>query len=191
MSHTIHIAEHEIDAVSRNPPDELIRHLHQAAAAGQLAEMVTLLARGLSINAPDADGRTPLHHAVIARQEAMVRSLLSRNAQVNCFDCWLRTPLHEAASTGQVAISQTLLTFGADVAMRERLHHMTALHLAVLNGHEHMVALLLSWGASLLATDIFGVTPLALARSSEQFAIAERIELWIREHPGESPHGGG
>ncbi|OPZ87964.1 MAG: Ankyrin repeats (3 copies) [bacterium ADurb.Bin429] len=178
MSHTTHTGEHETDAASRYPPDDLIRELHHAAATGQISRVATLLAGGLSINAPDADGKTPLHHAVIAGREEMVLSLLSRSAQVNCFDRWLRTPLHEAASTGQVTIAKALLTFGADIAVRERMHQMTALHLAVLNEHAHMVAFLLSWGASPLATDIFGVTPFELARSSNQL-ITEQIDHWI------------
>ena len=54
--------------------------LHQAARAGQLAEVEALLQQGASLNAPDGAGRTALVLAVIHGHSELVRRLLALGA---------------------------------------------------------------------------------------------------------------
>ncbi|MES2955028.1 MAG: ankyrin repeat domain-containing protein [Pseudomonadota bacterium] len=54
--------------------------LHQAARAGQLAEVETLLQQGATLNVPDSAGRTSLVLAVIHGHSALVQRLLALGA---------------------------------------------------------------------------------------------------------------
>ncbi len=60
--------------------------LHQAARAGQLAEVEALLQQGAALNAPDGAGRTALVLAVIHGHSALVRRLLALGANPALLD---------------------------------------------------------------------------------------------------------
>lgn len=72
------------------------------------------------------------------------------------------TPLQRLAKTGDPEGVKAQLEAGVDVSQRDGAGQ-TALHWAVLRGHEQVAALLLAWGADVNAADAQGVTPLLIA----------------------------
>jgi ankyrin repeat protein len=105
-------------------------------------------------------GATPLHYAARGGREDVVKFLLGKGADANSQheDGW--TPFTEASSQGHVGVAQLLLEHMGvwDVDTQDR-NRKTALHWAAGNGHEDMVAFLLSKGASATITSDEGLTP--------------------------------
>jgi ankyrin repeat protein len=126
--------------------------LHRASIDGH-GELVALLLRaGADEDARDSDAITPLFCAVESSQPVIVQQLLTAGADPCAVDGGHRSVLHMAAMSGDAAILQQLL-MAAMVAGRlgevvdAVADGMTALHLAVENGHTRCVPLLLAAGA--------------------------------------------
>ena len=66
---------------------------------------LTLLAKGVSIDAPDADGNAPLHLAVLYANPALIRFLVSRGASLQLANAAGKTPaqLAEELQIGEAA----------------------------------------------------------------------------------------
>ena len=70
------------EALAGLPPDQAAR-LRAAAAAGRTAEVKTLLARGVAVDAPDADGDTALMKSIQADQPATAALLRRHGASLD------------------------------------------------------------------------------------------------------------
>nr|WP_315487666.1 ankyrin repeat domain-containing protein [uncultured Undibacterium sp.] len=68
---------------SISPETDVDTRLHEAAEAGDLLAVKSLLSQGCAINAIDICGRTPLHFAAGNNQLGMVEYLVSVGADVN------------------------------------------------------------------------------------------------------------
>jgi glutaminase len=75
-----------------------------AASVGDLLTIQQLLARGLSPDAADYDGRTPMHLAAAEGREAIVQFLITRGANLTPLDRWGHTPLDDARSGNHTAV---------------------------------------------------------------------------------------
>jgi ankyrin repeat protein len=73
-------AQESLAAQAPRSAAALAAALHQAARAGQLADLEALLQQGAPLNAPDGAGRTALSLAVIHGHSALVRRLLALGA---------------------------------------------------------------------------------------------------------------
>ncbi|KAK3291252.1 ankyrin repeat-containing domain protein [Chaetomium fimeti] len=125
-----------------------------------------LLNYGADMNSTDAHGRTALHHASVFSSGGRVRELVQflggptdSGLVVNVADARGWTPLHYAClfgfwadSEGQAATARLLLENGADVSIRTN-NGWTPLSLAALTANQHLVDLLLDYGAR--AEDLF------------------------------------
>jgi hypothetical protein len=72
--------------------------LVNAAGAGELGTVQAMLKRGISINAVDHTGDTPLHMAAALGNEKMVSYLIQNGARVNALNLYGDSPLERAAS---------------------------------------------------------------------------------------------
>ncbi len=91
-----------------------------AAAEGNLDTVTQLLKVDPALlNAPDAEGRTPLIVAAAWGQLPIVELLLGKGADVNLVDKDKRSALHWAAGMGRTAIVQRLLQRKADANARD------------------------------------------------------------------------
>jgi hypothetical protein len=89
--------------------------IHNAVRNGNLNRVRTLLNQGVSVNARDQAGFTPLHAAAFARRLNVVQELLKRGAHVNPRNMWGSTPLH---LTRDPQIFHALIEAGANPKYR-------------------------------------------------------------------------
>ena len=116
--------------------------LHEAAIAGDVASIRTLLAEGAEIDARDDTGRTPVMAATAARQVDAVRVLVDAGADVDIRDDRLDNPFLYAGAEGLLDILRIVNEAGADPAITNRFGGI-ALIPASERGHVEVVRYLL------------------------------------------------
>lgn len=135
--------------------------LHQAAAAGDLARVQSLLDQGADVSQKDNRGWTPLHHAVRSGRKEVVQGLLGKGASAEAADFYGRNPLHLASGSGKETIATLLLAKGANISVKDN-SGSTALHAAAGSDNvgRDFLEFLLAKGADVKATNMAGQTPL-------------------------------
>ncbi len=121
--------------------------LHDAAKAGDVAQIDLLLAQGADIN-QSSGLAPPLYYAIHERHVEAAELLIEHGADVNAQSTW-GAPLHAAASQGLSSIASLLLERGADPNVRWK--QLTPLHIAARDGEIEVVAALLDHGADINA----------------------------------------
>jgi ankyrin repeat protein len=152
-----------------------------------------------NVNAPNEYGQLPLHVAAAEGDAAAVQRLLSRGADPNpplrtkepMNSDWGSTPLHFAAASGNAECVRMLLTAGGSVNVKNDLG-VTPLHRAV--RYADAAALLLDRGASPIAADACGRTPLHWAacddencRATASLLLARGADAKAIDHEGRTP----
>src|SRR5262252_3304632 len=123
---------------NQQPPES---PLIQAARAGSLDTINSLLDAGADVNLPGPTGddwdATPLQHAILARQSGAVRLLLDRGADPNrVASPKAPAPLLLAAGDTDPTFVNLLLAYGADPAVEDE-SGVTPLSRAVSAGTFH------------------------------------------------------
>lgn len=159
--------------------DEDGRSLLSQAILAEREELVTmLLAKGANIHSTDRDGKQPIHYAVAAENPQFMEDLLTRKADINAMSAIGETPLHVAINSGNPALVQTIIDRNADVTVRQKSkeHIPSPILLAIINGEEKMVDLLLKANPALaLSTDVLGTTAIRHAQLSGYDNITELL----------------
>ena len=147
------------------------------------SEIVRLMIdKGADVMARDKDGASVLEAAAWVNDAESVRLLLSKGADPNTKDAARLTPLLQAASNGDrnAEVVRLLLQHGADVNAVSAevldtakngplaLGFLTPLLSAVAQESYETVELLVNAGANVNAKDVRGMTPLALAFTSDR-----------------------
>ena len=127
--------------------------LHEAAKAGDVAEINRMVADGADFNELDDDGVTPLRYAAYEGHAAAVDALIGAGVDTD----ELMGPLIIAAEQGHVAVIDTLINAGAGVNGGEPLHS------AASYGHVAAINALIKAGADVNWRDGLGWTPLHYA----------------------------
>ena len=135
------------------------------------------LASGWDIDAPNADGETPLDLAIRWEHNGALALLLEAGADPSVPDGRRMTPLHRVGGWGDLSAAELLLGAGADLSARDELG-ATPLHRATVNDAGEFVRALLDAGADVDARDRDGNTPLhwALRDQTAGLAIAVLLE---------------
>ena|ERR1051325_4264832 len=122
--------------------------LAEAAAAGDVRKVKSLLGSGAKVLAPiGASGTTAAH---LAASHPQVLSLLLESGGkrvASKADDLGRTPLMAAVEAGNIESVKLLLDAGADVNARDQEHGNTAIRAAAFAGSPELVKLLLAAGA--------------------------------------------
>jgi ankyrin repeat protein len=95
----------------------------------------------------NANGQTPLAMAAVLGHIDVVKQLLEKGAalEITPYERKL-PPLHLVALNGHTEVLRLLLLYGADVGLRNHMHH-TCVHQGARRGHVQVVKLLLGVGA--------------------------------------------
>lgn len=138
--------------------------LHGAAYKGDIAEVQSLLASGVDVNAKGGLEDTPLHEAVQQGHVEIVRLLLAKGAAIDAKNRLGWTPLYQAVYFGKsTEIVQLLISNGANVDTKDK-DGETMLFLAVRRHAPPGVAeLLIDGGADIRARNRHGNTPARVA----------------------------
>ncbi|KAH7529250.1 hypothetical protein FEM48_Zijuj05G0164600 [Ziziphus jujuba var. spinosa] len=182
---TLYIGIHELEFALR---------VNCAAYVGDLYRVKRLIGAGADPNKTDYDGRSPLHVSASKGYEDITAFLIDRGVDVNMSDKFGNTPLIDAIKNGHDQVASLLAKAGAtltfddtggflcNTVMKRDLDLLkrvlandinpnaknydlrTPLHIAASEGLYTMAELLLSAGASVLAKDRWGNTPLDEAR---------------------------
>ena len=123
-----------------------------AAKAGDSRTVRTLVRQRVDVNAPEADGTSPLHWAVWSEDVETVTVLLRAGAKVRAANRYGVTPLTVAATNGNAPIIELLLKAGAD-ANTATPEGETALMTAARSGSVAAVRTLLAHGANVNAKE--------------------------------------
>ena len=149
--------------------------LPQAAAQADLQLVRQLLAARADVNAPDADGTTPLHWAVWADHPETVEELLRAGAKATPPNAFGVTPIYTAAERGNARIIRRLLAAGATANGTDRSGE-TVLMAAVRSGSVDAVTALVDAGADVNAVDSqLGYSVLMLAVRSDSAPIVKLL----------------
>src|SRR5689334_21183513 len=147
--------------------------LIDAVKRGDVNAVRTLIAQKADVNAPDADGSTPLHWATQRDDTAMAEALIAAGANVKAKTRYNVTPLSLASASGDAKLIDRLLKAGADPNETAE-EGQTALMTASLTGKPDAVRLLLETGANVNAVEPYkGQTALMWAASEGNTAAAE------------------
>ena len=136
-----------------------------AAMRDDVEAVRSLVARGVDVNAAQADGMTALHWAAVNGNPALAEILVRAGANLEG-----RTrngayrPLHLASRAGHHPVARVLLEAGSEVDAPTATGGASALHLAAAAGSVETIEALLEHGAVLDARDrAWGQTPLVYA----------------------------
>ena len=150
----------------REGHDGKLSSLRYAIMRGEAGIVSMLLELGADPNGIDADGNTALHDAASQTSSPVIQLLLEHGAKIDVRDKDGLLPLHLAALSGSADVIKTLLAHGADVSALTRDSHESALHIAAAWGRLEAVRVLLDAGASSLAKDSKGRTPVDRAAAN-------------------------
>jgi len=153
--------------------------LVDAAQQPDPAQALALIDHGADVNAPAADGTTPLMWAAHRGDFTLVQALLKAHAKVDLSNSYGANAMLEAAQFGDVRIIEALLKAGANVESPNP-DGETALMLVARAGNIEAGKLLLKHGANVNAQENFrGQTPLIWAAAESQPAM---VKLLIDAH---------
>ena len=149
--------------------------LIDAVKRGDVNAVRTLIAQKIDVNAPDADGSTPLHWAAQRDDVPMADLLIAAGAHVKAKTRYNVTPLSLACTNGDAKLVDRLLKAGADPNETSE-EGQTALMTASLTGKPEAVKLLIETGANVNAVEPYkGQTALMWAASEGNTAAADLL----------------
>ena len=154
-------------------PEEKLR---TAAMDGYLIRVERLLLDGVSPEAADERGVTPLHLAAKNGHREVVAFLLNHGAPMDHIRQDGVTPIFLAAQEGHRDIVALFLGKGAEVNQQARVGSVTLLHLGAYRGDQEMVSLLLTYGADKNARMSSGERPVDLARQQGHTTLIPLLE---------------
>lgn len=149
--------------------------LHLACHENKLNVVNHLLLNGVSVHIRDRYERTPLTEAVATDNHEIINLLINCGAHLTGSSRGIGEQLCAAAARGSLLRLQSYQLAGADLAQPDPSGR-TALHVAALHGHLHIVEYLLKNLDNFYEKDMLGLTPLDYAKRTEQVAVVALLK---------------
>jgi ankyrin repeat protein len=159
------------------------------AMTGNVEGVNMLLARGVKLDPPRADSKTPLMMAAYTGVPPIVATLIEKKADVNAKDDFGATALDFAARGGHVDVANILIGAGAKIEVKDD-EGTTPLMAAAMNGRTEMVKLLLQHGAKPNERDHSGRSALLLAAQYGDYPEIVRELIKAGANPGAADMNG-
>ncbi|MDH4241512.1 MAG: ankyrin repeat domain-containing protein, partial [Phycisphaerae bacterium] len=161
--------------VSSNSGDQKSSNsIHEAAAAGHLNLVKSLIKTGTDVNVKGRLDYTPLHHAAENGHADLVKFLISSGADLEARNHNGRTPPALAACKGHKGMVELLITKGADFNTKD-IWYKKLLHHAAENGHADLARFLIAKGADIESQTNLDYTALSLAASQGHRQMVELL----------------
>jgi ankyrin repeat protein len=150
--------------------------IFQAVLKESLPDVKIVIASGAAVEIADEEGWTPLFYASRDGLTEIAAELIKSGANVNARDPDLMTPLHFAAQEFHTDIALLLIESGAAVDSQDRYGN-SPLWRAVFEsqGRSEMIKLLLRAGADKTVRNKTGVSPDKLAKSINNYKVANLL----------------
>ena len=163
-------------------PEQLYRNLLVLSKKGDRESFLGALDKILllphsDINYRDESGFTALHYACDEGNLKIVDILLKTNCDVNAKTNDKKTPLHLTTSHGYFDLSKMLIENGAVINIGDNEKN-TPLHLSVIGGYVELTKFLLDKLPKADTKNIYGKTPLDLAKKEE---IKEILQTYLNK----------
>ncbi|MFB3045614.1 MAG: ankyrin repeat domain-containing protein, partial [Acidiferrobacterales bacterium] len=185
--HLVHKCESETTGAICGAPDEaaLWKMIKELLGEEPAAAYRQAMVRAAPLAAP-------LYGAVRRGDLEEVKRLIAKGAFVPTSDIKKATPLELAVSLGHTAMAEWFITQGGTNVQAKDNHGDTLLHLAAINGHAEMAAMLLTHGAKVGAINNIGDTPLHEAAREgysaiAKFLLANGARVDVRNEDGATP----
>ena len=169
-----HMTDEIQPAAAHGPEEE--EALREAAFNGDLAEVKTLLNRGVSCNATDQEGHTALMYAAFNGHSELVALLIEAGAEVNQRDGMDQTALMYGSTGDFPETVKLLLEHGADPNLVDTDEHFSALMHAAAEGNLEVVKLLIAAGANASLKDADGDDAAVFALQRGQTDVVEYLK---------------
>ena len=121
--------------------------IHEAASSGNLDAVQSEVQSGVSVDAIEDNGCTPLHYACKYCRPSIVSALVKLGADTGIRDLAGNLPIELAAACNCIEVVKVLLSHGA--ITHTDAPRFCALHSAAAFGNEEMVDLLIASGVNL------------------------------------------
>ena len=159
-------------------PQEQSATLHQAASSRDYKLLAKLKRNGVSLDMPDASGKTPLMNTI---EPEVAKYLLENGANVNAVDPQTgETAIFNAARNGWEELLRLYIKHGADVQVVSKIPwEHSPIHTAIESGLPHFVAILREHGARDDRVD--SINGKALIEGAQQFEIIRNYHIAIQE----------
>ena len=151
--------------------------IHEAAKAGNLAQVKELINQGADINSISGYKETVLHYAAESGNLELVQWLVNRGANLNALDNDEKSIMHSAAESGNLRLVQWLIKQGFDINAKDYLGK-TSLHYAAENKRWELVRWLIEQGCDVNERDKTMKTALHFAAQSGNLEIVK----WLVEN---------
>ncbi|KEF55901.1 uncharacterized protein A1O9_07481 [Exophiala aquamarina CBS 119918] len=102
-----------------------------------------------SVNAVGTERRLPVHEAAYQRSSEMLDMLLDHGVDLHREDCWENVPLNGAVAGGMTDQVKRILSQCPDTISHANHEGRTPLHDAIIYQAEHLIPLLLEYGANI------------------------------------------
>lgn len=163
--------------------DDSFTPLHFAAIGGHLTVVQTLLAAGAKQSPQDSVQNhhwVPIHYATQQGHQQVVETLINSGVDKDIKTYFGLTPLVIAVEFGWANLAKFLLSIGAakNTQTADDNHRMTALHYAVIGGHNEIVSALLNAGINREKETIFGLNVLEFAAKYNNSEIVSTLLGW-------------
>ena len=144
-----------------------------------------LIDNGANVDGKNNWGTTPLQQAALNGDTEIVNLLISNGAEINLQDNFggiaLNSSISKDCTKDRIKIIKILIDNGSDVNKQEATKLHTPLHDAVLWGHKEVVDILMSNGADINIEDMFGRTPLCLAKFKGHTKVADLLKAAMKK----------
>jgi hypothetical protein len=148
--------------------------LHLASQWNLDTAIPVIINSGVSVEAQNSTGETPLFMAVKTNSPSTINVLLENRANLNARDNQGSSLLHTAIRWNAIEAASLLISTGIDINAHS-LDGCTALHYAVTLGKAEIESMLIANGAYLEARDIEGNTPFMEAVRTGMLPSIERL----------------